>query len=334
MVEELPFLPCLEPNDAPRAATLASVPFAYEGRPLTLPEFASYLTSYDFGTIPPDQICLHNTANPDASWAPLSTSDRTWWDRDEAGLSLTAIRNKRNTQLDHIRDYYVSLGWDAGPHLFIDDKWIWLFTPMREIGVHAKEGNSYRDSAGRLHYSIGVETIGWFGKQGWPPAMQALLRGAVQALRARLGTFEIVYKGAITHQPARHQGSISFHFDYNKPSCPGGVITPEYAISILAGPPAPIPLPDTPTMPDPLKAEKLPAPGGKTVACSERVAGFYAVKGGAALFGLALMDETRATGSDGRICSYVRCERVVIKSALPEGPHLALIDEAIKQRWL
>ena len=232
------FLPCVDPNDAPRPATLAIEPFAYLGTPLTLEEFCSYVASYDFGTIPPDQVVIHNTANPDASWAPLSTSDRTWWDRDERGLTTTAIRNKRQKQLDAIKAYYVGLGWDAGPHLFIDDRWIWLFTPMADIGIHAKEGNFYRDAAGRLHYSIGIEAVGWFGKQGWPLAMQALLRGAVQALQARLGTFEIVYKPAPLHQPAAHQGSIAFHRDFNKPQCPGAVITPEYAIPILSASPS------------------------------------------------------------------------------------------------
>lgn len=237
----MPLLPCLEPNDQPRAATLAEPAFAYDGRPLTLEEFSDYLATYDFGRVPPDQVCLHNTANPDASWAPLGTSTATWWDRDEARMTLTTIRNKRQRQLDAIQRYYVSLGWNAGPHLFIDDRWVWLFTPLDTIGIHAKEGNSYRDSAGRLHYSIGIEVIGWYGKVVWPPAIQVMVRGAVQALQKRLGTFQIVYKAAPAHQPAAHQGSISFHYNYNKPECPGVKITPEFAIGVLKAPASPPP---------------------------------------------------------------------------------------------
>ena len=235
---ELPLMPCVERNV--QRAVLAAPRFAYLGTPLTLAEFVSYLASYDFGSIAPDQVVLHNTANPDASWAPLGTSDAAWWDRDEAGMSLTAIRNKRNKQLDAIKAYYVSLGWDAGPHLFIDERWIWLFTPLNTVGVHAKEGNSYRDSAGKLHYTIGCEFVGWFGKRGWPASMQALARGAVQALRAQIKTFDIVYKPAPPHTPAAHQGSVAFHRDYNKPACPGAVITPAYAIPILSAPPPPV----------------------------------------------------------------------------------------------
>jgi N-acetylmuramoyl-L-alanine amidase-like protein len=245
-MSDLPLMPCVEPNEDTRLATLS--PFAYLGTPKTLPEFVSYLDSYDFGPVKPDQLVIHNTANPDASWAPLGTNTSTHWDRDEADLSLTAIRNKRQKQLDGIQRFYASLGWDAGPHLFVDDRWIWLFTPMDTVGIHAKEGNSYRDSAGHLHYTLGIEVVGWYGKVGWPPAIQALLRGAVQALRDRLGTFEIVYKGSMPHQPARHEGSIAFHRDYNKPECPGAVITPVYAIPILKA--TPIILPPDPTPPD------------------------------------------------------------------------------------
>ena len=321
-------LPCLEPNDTPPPRLLGVNSFAYLGVALSLPAFHAYLTSYNFGTIPPDFVVIHNTANPDASWAPLGASDRVWWDRDEGSLSLAGIAKKREHQLDAIRDYYVSLGWNAGPHLFVDDKWVWLFTPLNTVGVHAKEGNAYRDSAGHLHYSIGIEVLGWYGKVGWPPAIQALMRGAVQALRDRLGTFEIVYKPAPPHQPAAHQGSIAFHRDFNKPECPGAFITPEYAIPILAGS-----IPDTPTIPDPLKAERLPGPKGTTFACSKETAGFYALNKGAALFGLALRDEQRAVGSDGRLCSFVECERAVIKTAQPEGTHLALLDEAQSKGW-
>lgn len=231
-------LPCVEPNDAPQARTLGA-DFAYDGRPMSPAEFTAHLATYNFGTIEPDQVVIHNTANPDATWAALNNNTATNWDRAEQGLSLTAIRNKRQKQLDAIKAYYVRLGWSTGPHLFIDDRWIWLFTPLELIGTHAKEGNSYRDSSGRLHYTIGIEVVGWYGKVVWPPAVQVMVRSAVQALQKRLKTFEIVYKPAPDHLPAAHQGSIAFHYDYNKQECPGARITPAWAIPILKEQPAP-----------------------------------------------------------------------------------------------
>jgi hypothetical protein len=226
--------PSAKPGGAPML--LSETPFRYDGRGLTGPEFKAYVASYDFGMVPPDQLVFHNTYLPDASWAPVSANQPTWWDRAEAGLSLAQIYAKRKAQLDAIMRYYRdTYGWDRGPHLFVDDLWIWLFTPMYDIGIHAAEGNSYRDSRGKLHYSLGIETVGYFASHGWPAPMQALLRTAVGALAKRL-KIALVYKQAPLHRPELHQGSIAFHRDYNKAACPGSVITPAYAIDALTNP--------------------------------------------------------------------------------------------------
>jgi hypothetical protein len=210
--------------------------FSYIGEALTGQAFIAYVQAYDFGSVPPSFVVIHNSAIPDASWAPLGGDPTTKWDRNEAGLNNDAIRAKRKPQLDSIKNYYVGLGWESGPHLFIDERFIWLFTPMYDVGTHAKAGNSYRDSSGKLHYSLGIETVGWFGRNGWPLSMQKLLQIAVQSIRDRLHTFEIVYHSAPPNSPAAHDHQISFHRDYNKDSCPGQVITPDYAIPILAHP--------------------------------------------------------------------------------------------------
>lgn len=209
--------------------------FSYIGKALSGQEFIDYVRAYDFGSVPPSFVVIHNSANPDASWAKYNNDPNIKWDRNEAGLSNEQIAAKRKPQLDAIKNYYVGLGWTSGPHLFIDERWIWLFTPLYEVGTHAKSGNSYHDASG-LHYSIGVEAVGWFGNAGWPESMQKLLQIAVQTLRDRLKTFKIVYTSAPTNRPDLHDHSISFHRDYNKPECPGAVITPDYAIPILSKP--------------------------------------------------------------------------------------------------
>lgn len=212
-------------------------PFAYIGKALTGQEFITYVQTYDFGSIPPSFVVVHNTYNPDASWAPISTNQASWWDRNEMGMSADQIKTKRRPQLDGIMVYYRDTKhWTTGPHLFIDEKWIWLFTPMYEVGTHAASGNSFHDANGQLHYSIGVETVGYFKNNGWPESMQKLLQIAVQTLRDRLKNFEIVYTSAPDNRPDLHDHQISFHNDYNKPECPGAVITPQYAIPILAKP--------------------------------------------------------------------------------------------------
>lgn len=330
-LKAIPFLPCVEPSDADTPAVLsaedtaiAANGFAYLGIGMGLDAFRTYARAYDYGPIPPDQLVIHNTANPDATWAPLNADPRIKWDRDEAHLIGPQVYEKRRRQLAAVRDYYISLGWSAGPHLFVDDRCIWLFTPMNTIGVHAKEGNSYHDAQGKLHYTLGIEVVGWYGKVGWPSAIQVLLRGAVQTLRDVLGTFQIVYKAAPAHQPAAHQGSIAFHRDYNKPECPGGIITPAYALPILATPPPPT---------DPLRARKLvgPPPAHAPVWCSVEAANFYVLRGGLTHCGYPLRDEFR---DPSLACTVLVCERVVIKTSEAFGVEQALIQEAVREGWL
>lgn len=236
-----------------KALVLSAPTFAYIGWALTLAQFQGYVQSFDFGKLPLDYVVLHHTANPDASWAPLSSNPATKWDRSEAGLTNDLIRAKRLRQLNGIMQYYRdTLGWDCGPHLFIDDKWIYLFTPMSRVGIHAKWGNSFR-AIGRIHFSLGIEVIGYYGRSPWPAAVAANVRGAVLAVQARVQTFQLRYlyptpeskpgmvgtgdKQACAHPDRLRFGGISSHRDYNKPECPGAAITEDFYMSVIAPPP-------------------------------------------------------------------------------------------------
>ena len=229
-------------------AVLGDDPFPYDGRGLTLPQFEAHVLSYDFGRVPPDFVVFHHTAVPDASWAPYTGNVATQWDRGEAGLSDDEIRIKRKRQLDGLQKYYASLGWNAGPHLFVDDRFIWLMTPMYYIGIHAKWGNSFR-AFQRLHYSIGIEVIGYYGKVTWPPAVSLLVGRAVRALQKRLGTFDLKYLYPVAkpgmvvvgdtqrcaHPERLRYGGLSSHRDYNKPQCPGDAITEDFYTGVCKG---------------------------------------------------------------------------------------------------
>jgi hypothetical protein len=327
----LPFLPCTDDaagGDVPMARTLAAGDFAYDGTPLTLDAFIAYVAGYDFGPIAPSQLILHNTANPAASWAPSPGVPN--WDDHEAGLSEAQIRTKRAAQLLGMKNFYIRKGWDRAFHLLVDERWIWLFTPMKEIGIHANSGNSYRVN-GALRYSIGIEVVGRYATQRWPAVIIRQLRGVVGALSSQLG-IAIRYTPAPVGQPAKHDKQLALHRDYTtEKDCPGRAIDPLWMTQVLAAP-APTPPPPPPLPPDPLRAVTLPGVDGQTFRCSVRTRDFYVGHGGAGLFGLALGDEQRAVGQDGRPCSYTACERVVIKTAA-EGPHLALIEEFQAKGW-
>jgi hypothetical protein len=223
-------------NDNAPAVLAVPGPFLYIGQALTAHEFGPYVQGYNFGRIPPDSIVLHHTAIPSTLAARYPTG--AVWDAGEAGLSDGAILSKRRKQLDALANYYQhTLGWDRGPHLFIDDRYIWLFTPMNAVGIHAKEGNSYGSGA-NLHYSIGIEVVGYYEHVAWPPPVAANVRAAVQALCSRLDIAPI-YKPAPVHTPQAHARSISSHRDYNKPQCPGAAITEAYYITTVSPPQPP-----------------------------------------------------------------------------------------------
>lgn len=217
-------------GDAP-AVLGAPGPFLYIGEGKRATEFGSYVQSYNFGRIPPSWIVLHHTAIPSTLAARYPSG--AVWDANESGLSEPQIYVKRKRQLDSLASYYHDgLGWTAGPHLFVDDRWIWLFTPMSAVGIHAKEGNSYGSGA-NLHYSIGIEVIGYYEHVTWDTATAANVRAAVQALCTRLG-ISPTYRPAPLHTPAAHDRSLSSHRDYNKPQCPGAAITEAYYTATIA----------------------------------------------------------------------------------------------------
>lgn len=206
--------------------------FAYIGVAHSRESFASYVQGYNFGSIPPDYVVIHHTAIPSTLYARYPTG--SVWDAGEAGMSEPQIQAKRKRQLDNIMVYYRDTrGWSAGPHLFIDEKYIWLFSPMSVVGVHASGGNSYRDNAGALHYSIGLEVVGYYEYVTWPKAVADNVSGAVAALQQTLHTFKYIDKPWM--------GGISAHRHYNKPSCPGAAIQPSYYMPILEAGAAPPP---------------------------------------------------------------------------------------------
>jgi hypothetical protein len=201
--------------------TLAEKRFLYIGKALTRAEFARYIADYDFGPILPSYVVYHHTAIPSTLAARWPGAGAVW-DAGEAGLNEAQIKAKRLRQLEQIRDFYAKdKGWDRGPHIFVDDKWIYLFTPMAEIGIHAGTGNSTH-IIGRLVYSIGIEVVGYYEKVVWPEAVRRNAGFVAAALQRRLGTFEL-RAGAQWHD-------LTSHRQYGKPSCPGAAITEKYYV--------------------------------------------------------------------------------------------------------
>ncbi len=221
--------------------------FLYDGRGFTADEFTAYVQTYDFGKVPPDFVVLHHTYKPGLGAAAEPGSQT--WDAGEGGMSAEQVRAKRKRQLDNLRDIFQTKnGWNRGPHLFVDNHFIWVFTPMYNEGIHAKWGNQFR-SGGKLHYSIGIEVIGYYEHMTWSEPVAHLVGHAVAVLQRRLGTFDLSYMYAnaldkpgmllkngvqlVAHPERLRFGGLSSHRDYNKPACPGAAISEEFYLGVV-----------------------------------------------------------------------------------------------------
>jgi len=98
----------------------------------------------------PRFLVLHNTAIPTfANWHNVSGQRR-----------MNAF----------VRYYRDEQGWSAGPHLFVADDFIWVFTPLTTPGVHSPSWN---------WISWGVEVVGEYNTE---QLAGAVLDNAISAL--------------------------------------------------------------------------------------------------------------------------------------------------------
>lgn len=155
-------------------------------RRLTLNEFRDYVKGYYFGSLPANKLVIHHTWRPTKeSWA----GERT---------------------MGGLKRYYEGKKWKAGPHLFIAEDGIWLFSPMRKDGIHAAKLN---------HRSIGIEVVGDYNTVKWSGNTKSNALGAIKVLMGRLSLTE---------------NDLFFHRDASPKSCPGWAITKEWLFKELS----------------------------------------------------------------------------------------------------
>jgi N-acetylmuramoyl-L-alanine amidase CwlA len=160
------------------------------GKKLSLADFDKYVKTKDFGILPPTFIVLHHT------WKPTK---KEW----NGAATIQALKK-----------YYEGLGWSAGPHLFIADDGIWLFTDMYDVGIHAGAGNGTLKSG----YSIGIEVVGNYDDKLWTGKTKENTLGAIKVLQKKLKISD---------------SKIKFHRDYSSKTCPGKAITKDWVLKQL-----------------------------------------------------------------------------------------------------
>lgn len=155
-------------------------------RKLSLKEFETYVSTYNFGLLKPNKLVVHHT------WRPTKAQ----WKGEKSMLGLES--------------YYEKLGWRTGPHLFVAEDGIWLFSPMNTMGTHAGVGNAN---------SIGIEIVGDYDAQKWEGETKKNAIGVIKVLSKHLDI---------------NNEMIKFHNDYSTKSCPGHAITKEWLFNELA----------------------------------------------------------------------------------------------------
>jgi N-acetylmuramoyl-L-alanine amidase-like protein len=180
------------------------------GRGLSISDWLAYVAGYNFGPVAPSRVVLHHT------WVP----------------TVAQWTGQRSMQA--LQRFYAGKGWTAAPHIFVGPDAIWLFTPLKDVGIHAGTGNS-GTSGGRFWYSIGVEMVGDYDLARPSGPVWENVKAVLGGLSRRLGI-------------APRQ-LLSLHRDYtNQKSCPGWAVTKDWVFGEIDAwlnnrPPPPAPPP-------------------------------------------------------------------------------------------
>src|SRR5882762_4413250 len=128
------------------------------GKGFTAIDFSEYVKTVAFDTWRPQFIVLHNTAVPTfAQWHNVSGEQR--------------MKNLESFYRDTQK-------WSAGPHLFVADDLIWIFTPLNTSGVHSPSWNAI---------AWGVEMVGDYEVELFNPDVRNNAVNALAVLHAALG---------------------------------------------------------------------------------------------------------------------------------------------------
>jgi hypothetical protein len=125
-------------------------------------EFDRYCHELQWTAWRPSFIVLHNTGVPSLGQRPN-------------GFTKQHIKNLESFYRDTQK-------WKGGPHLFIDDKQIWVFTPLTVSGTHSPSWNKV---------ALGIEMLGDYDKDSFDSGRGLSVRknavAAIATLSAILG---------------------------------------------------------------------------------------------------------------------------------------------------
>jgi len=181
------------PGDDDQTGVIKEPPMEIVGEVMTADEFVDYVENLDFPSPLPKRIFLHHT------WRPTRDS---WRGMD----TILAMKDYYERQLWEDEEGRLHEGWTAGPHLFIADDGIWLFSDVRWDGVGVY---------GHNHRTRHIEMVGNYDRQLPSGATLANTIVALGILHERLG-LDI--------------DDLAFHRDFSTKSCPGWAVRKDWII--------------------------------------------------------------------------------------------------------
>lgn len=134
---------------------------------LTLPQLQGHIATLGFNIWKPSLIVWHNTAAPTlAQW------------RQSAAQDKAAGRAPGISRINNLEAYFRDQQkWSSGPHAFVADDLVWLFTPFTKKGTHSPSWNGI---------SIGIEMVGDFDHEDDDSGAGLQVRKNTVALTAML----------------------------------------------------------------------------------------------------------------------------------------------------
>jgi hypothetical protein len=143
-------------------------------------DFDDYVRHLAFAAWRPQFVVVHNTAVPTLAQRPHGFT------QEHMQNLVTFYRDQQH--------------WSAGPHCFIDQNGIWVFTPLNTSGVHSPSWNAI---------SWGIETLGDYMHEPFADPIDAQLVACLATLHMTAGL---------------DVGSLRFHKEDPKTThkdCPG-----------------------------------------------------------------------------------------------------------------
>lgn len=170
-------------------------PMEIDGRCMSPVEFVRYVTTLDMPDPLPTRVFLHHT------WRP---TPETWQGRS----TMYAMKAYYEKQIWEDAQGRKHEGWNAGPHLFVAQDGIWLFSDLCYDGVGVY-GHNYRTRH--------IEIVGDYDNQ---QPSGAILENTIVTL------------GILHERFGLDIRQLGFHRDFSTKSCPGWAIEKSWIIPL------------------------------------------------------------------------------------------------------